>query len=586
MSGVQLQEETLSDLFWLTGSQFIWTRTLETPVLVHGQTGVSKALSEQITCLASVGMIGNHVELTQRLGLPSDTAKRVLLGALYLRYRTPEQVASAITGTCAWVLWDGERRQLIAARDRVGVYGICYAVRDATVAVACQPESVAEALNLRLAPNPRAVVAQIAGRAAPEAETFFVGVNAVAPGSVLVITPGHTQSRRYWSIKPHQILRLPSDEAYADALRGVLHTVTGEYAAADTCAVTLSAGMDSTTVAAALRAVQPGGQLVAVAWTAPELPEADEGPIAVRVAEHLRLPVATIRADLCWPLRSSEGINTRRSTPFYNYYTELWDVTFERIRELGIHVVFSGISGDHLFGGDVFAYADMLATGRWKTLFAQMRSTRSPMSWPTRIRRMMVLPTLQAYFPRMRRFVGAPVPWLRKEQHDLHYDLRPTSDAPFRRLPGVQARLNLLRDPLLPQIVEAANQQAAAHGLELRHPLLDHRLFEFATSLPTDQVFRSSVRKIIVRNAMREYLPDEVVDRPDKIYPSAIARRGLREREQTKVWSYMTGMRVAELGYVDEKALQDAYSSYLAGKTESAIFWHTLTLEDWLRRYF
>jgi asparagine synthase (glutamine-hydrolysing) len=128
--------------------------------------------------------------------------------------------------------------------------------------------------------------------------------------------------------------------------------------------------------------------------------------------------------------------------------------------------------------------------------------------------------------------------------------------------------------------------QAARHGIELRHPLLDHRLFEFAASLPTAQTFAAGMRKIILRNAMRGRLPDEVVDRRGKTYPAAIARRGLRERERAKVWSLVTNMRAADLGFVDEQRLRQAYGDYLTGRSDSSLFWHTLTLEAWLRRYF
>jgi hypothetical protein len=111
-------------------------------------------------------------------------------------------------------------------------------------------------------------------------------------------------------------------------------------------------------------------------------------------------------------------------------------------------------------------------------------------------------------------------------------------------------------------------------------------LFEFAASLPTTQTFRAGQRKVIVRNAMRDTLPDEIVDMWGKITPETISERGLREREVGKVWALLSGMRAADLGLVDEAALRETYQRYLDGKTSNALFWYTLTLEDWLRRYF
>ena len=130
------------------------------------------------------------------------------------------------------------------------------------------------------------------------------------------------------------------------------------------------------------------------------------------------------------------------------------------------------------------------------------------------------------------------------------------------------------------------NQQAEEYAIEFRHPWLDHRLVEFAASLPTEQTFRAATYKFIVRNAMKGYLPDSVLNLQDKIVPTAIATRGLRERECDKVWALITNMRAAELGFVDEGRLQQAYQDYLKGRNQSASFWYTITLEDWLRRHF
>ena len=110
-------------------------------------------------------------------------------------------------------------------------------------------------------------------------------------------------------------------------------------------------------------------------------------------------------------------------------------------------------------------------------------------------------------------------------------------------------------------------------------------MFEFAATLPTTQTFRAGARKLIMRNAMQGLLPEEILSMWDKVYASAIFDRGLQEREQSKVWRLLTDMRAAELGYVDEKRVRDAYRNYLR-REGSVRFCFTITLEDWLRRYF
>ena len=164
--------------------------------------------------------------------------------------------------------------------------------------------------------------------------------------------------------------------------------------------------------------------------------------------------------------------------------------------------------------------------------------------------------------------------------------LRRERDVPRDGGPARWARLGLAGDAKLSRTAAHYTALAARQGVDFRQPLIDHRVVEFALSLPPSQAVRAGRRKIVVRNAMRGLLPDEVVDRPRKVLPTAIGERGLRERETDKVWDYLTNMRASALGFVDERLLRRAYQDYLDRRTNDELFWYAVTLEDWLRRHF
>lgn len=536
-----------------------------------------------VECLWWGGFIANRAELGQGAAAAGESSDPGLLESLYRVQgrRTPQPIA----GPYAWLLWDAARRRVLGARDRLGTLGLYYALDGDRLLTANRLDVLLSALPFNPAPNLRAAVAQINGLPPPEGETFFEGIRSLPPGSLLTVDRDTVTVERYWRPEAQPLLRLPKDADYADAFRPLLLDVVKEYLPPARLGMTLSSGLDSTTVAAAVRQVAPGQDAVAIYWAAPDLPEADEGRYALAVASRLGLSAIEVRADRYWPLCTAEGMRTRRSSPLRNYYTELWDATFDAARHAGVETIFTGVSGDHLFGGNVFAYPDLFLTGRWLDLARQVREhlPRSTFRLPALLRHMLLGPIRETYWPR--RPATAPAPWLGQAYRSVYEECLPPPIRDWHLLPGRRQRLAALRDPLLPQIAELSNLQAAENDIELRHPLLDHRLFEFAASLPTDQTFRAAWRKGIVRNAMRGVLPDEVLDLFDKIYPTAIARRGLQEREQAKIWPLLTRMRAADLGLVDEGRLRDAYRAYLEGKG-GALFWHTLTLEDWLRRYF
>jgi len=528
------------------------------------------------------GFIANRRELLDHCNLPSEISDSALLVDLYARHglRTPSLIAGPLT----WALWDSPNQRLIAARDRLGIYGFYYTCIGAQIHLAGEASSLLSATEASL--NPRAIASQISGQAPPAEETFYRNIQAVGPGSLLIVTRERLLRERYWSLAPQPLRKLRTDACYADLFREQLFRVTAEYCGKRPVGVTLSGGMDSTTVAAALRNVSPDNSVAAFSWVSPELPEADESCEIFATTEKLRCFLYTISADQFWPLRADPGIRTSRSGPFFNFYHDLWDATFREAVRRGVTELHSGLGGDHMFGGNVFSYPDLLLTGCWVRLATEIRAhlPSSAFDLPHLLRRMVLGPVAMTLLPHLKRWRTKAPAWLAVPLRE--FPEAESSEAPGHLLPGRQKRLQIMREPLLPMIAEILTAQATQHGVELRHPLLDHRLFELAASLPTTQAFAAGMQKIILRNAMRGLLPDEVVNRRHKIYPNAIAERGLREREQAKVWALMTNMVAAEMGFVDEARLREEYQRYLNGKTRSALFWHTLTLESWLREYF
>ena len=530
--------------------------------------------------LWSAGFIANRRELLARLGAPAAISDLELAVALY--QRCGSDAPRLVYGPFAWVLWDGDRRRLLAVRDRLGVHELCYHEADGTLLLAGGIEPLLEVSRPEV--NPRAVLAQLHGRAPAPGETFYLGISAVEPGGLLTVTRDRIATEVYWRPGPRPLLRLRDDAAYAGAFRDLLLPIAGEYTPAGEVGVTLSGGLDSTTVAAAIREAAPATVCTAFSWIAPELPAADESAAIAAVCRRLGCRSVTIAGDQHWPLRGDPGIRPEPATPLANSYAGLWEATFRSVREHGVSVLFSGLSGDTLFGGEVFSYPDLVLTGRWLRLASEIRdqARHSELTALQLVRWMALAPIANAYLPARERRRSPSVPWLGER---LRREAPAEPPRLSRRLlPGRRERLRQLRDPLLPFVAAQVTRQAAAYGIDFRHPLLDHRLFDFAAALPTTQAFAAGKRKVILRHAMRGRLPDEVLDRRGKTYPEAIFRRGLRERERAKAWALMTGMRAAKMGFVDERRLREAYGDYLAGRSRSARFWHTLSLEAWLRR--
>jgi asparagine synthase (glutamine-hydrolysing) len=529
------------------------------------------------------GWLANRRSLLETLALPGDAALETVVGAAYRRWG--RVFPDRFEGTVAAILWEAGAGTLLLVADRLGHATPAWMHGSSGLRVAADPDHLLEPRTEPLELDELSVVCFLGGDVPPPGRTFFRGVRTVPAGCWVALSPQREVACRYWRPEPKPVLKLASDAAYAERLTEVLGEVIADYAP-PRAGVTMTSGLDSNSVAAVLRAVAPATELRAFGWSAPELPESDELPLARRVADRLGVPLREIRVDACWPLRGAANGLTPRSEPFRNYYEEAWEATFRAVRADGLDVLITGAGGDSLVGGVVYSYPDLLLRGRWRELAGQLRRhlPRSSFTPPELLRRMILRPILQAYSPTWQERLARPVPWLAERHRDLYRRTVAAHDPPRAVLPGRYLRLRSLRDRATRRILPHLARHAARHGVRLLHPLLDRRLIDFAAGLPTEQSFAEGVWKVALRRAMRGRLPDEVVELRGKIAPTALLARGLRERETARVWELMTDMRAAELGFVDEPALRQHYREYLDGRHSGAMFWYTVTLEDWLRR--
>jgi asparagine synthase (glutamine-hydrolysing) len=122
-----------------------------------------------------------------------------------------------------------------------------------------------------------------------------------------------------------------------------------------------------------------------------------------------------------------------------------------------------------------------------------------------------------------------------------------------------------------------------AHSLEVREPLMDHPLVEWLATLPSDLKIRGGESKFLLKRAMEDRLPKDVLYRPKMGFAVPLARwfRGpLRQR----VHASLTGEALAQCGYFDPACLRRIAADHLAGVRDySTPIWTLLMFESFLR---
>ena len=538
--------------------------------------------------LWSIGYIANRGELIHRYGLSRQSSTLDLLLFLFQKMGAAAS-ARLVTGPCSWIVWDSAQKLLFVVSDRMGLAPLYHAQFAGCLWIADDEDVLLTKTGIPRQANPSAIVAKIVSLSMLEDETIYQGIYKLTPGTVWTCASNHSSRLTYWRAKLQPVLHLKSNQEYAEALRALLIQVVDEHVPREQFALTLSSGMDSSSLAGALRLLRPNDRIPSLGWSMPELPDGNEKEWILATSQKLDLDLTELRADQLWPLKPSSPCE---ELPQMTAYQEIWGVACSEARKKGIRVLITGAMGDQCFGNFICSYSDLLLSLRWIELGQQIRHEWvqgyyiRPPDWKTPLRRS--LRPLKQYIENLllHRKQVAPASWLHPSQQVVYERVRYANRRPFKLgLPARVMRWWQIIDPENLQNILQFHKLAQKFGIEMRHPLWDHRILEFALQLPAEQTYQAGTHKIILRNAMCGVLPDMVVELRNKISMFSLFHRGLRERSIEQAMVLMTNMRLADMGYVLPSELQAVYQRYVGGETDDQNFFFTLMLESQVRAW-
>lgn len=479
-------------------------------------------------------------------------------------------------------VWSRTNTGLLTARDYLGITPLFYTWggNDGWTIGTTVGEILDQLPETRRRLDEDSVVAHVAGPAAPDpAHTFYSRIHAVPPGTLMRFTSEKAETLRYWRPAETPARHGLDLQTAAAELRALVIEVVTDHLPDRPVAISLSSGLGSATVLAAL--VEAGADVEAITWTSTDVPGSDETRWARRMASKLGVELTELPMNT-EDLLPESGVFTRRSTPYFDKFDHMWRVTASTAAELGRDVLYTGFGADHLFGGSVLAAADLLMRLRLGQLLDHLSRSRESERADGFLPRL-VSPIVGQTIPGLAVPRNRPVAWLHERRKEIWQKRRRQMVGPGL-LPGRAMRISRLTDGSIPQLSEDLTARGSPHGIEMYHPLLDRRLLDFALSLPSWLLDDGQADRLVLREAMRGLIPEEVVDL-ERVLPGVIARKALRARE-TQLLSLARNMRAADLGYVDEGVFFDHVAAFFREKHDDMSFWNTLTLEDWLRRWW
>ena len=479
--------------------------------------------------------LDNRGELLAELGLgqrAAVTGDAAIVLHAYLAWG--EACVEHFLGDFAFAVWDPRRRSLFCARDQLGLRCLYYhhspgrffAFATAPRAILVLPQTPYRINEARIADF---LVQDQMLEGIDKTSTFFEDVFRLPPAHTLTATQKGIRMSRYWKLAPEPELRLPSDEAYAEAFLAVFEeAVRCRLRSVGPPAVMLSGGIDSGTVAAVARealAREHRGPLLTFSAVSPE-GDADPETRAIRAATAMDdlEPHLVSYADMDDLVPDLVRLTLEEDEPFDGNMT-LVRVLYLAARRAGVKVMIDGAAGDVVLS-EGRRLARLLRAGRWRTAYREAAGQNQFFKGACPPRPELLRSARAAFFSDVLLRRLRPLQRQRRAARIVRESL---IDAEFARRVPVTERLQtlwsheigLLRDagaerahaiehPYLTVGKERYERVAAAVAVEPRDPFLDRRVVAFSVRLPGEQILDSGWPKAILRRSTNGLLPDDV----------------------------------------------------------------------------
>ena len=564
-----------------SGSQPMHTREGDLHVVFNGEIYNFPELRKELETAGHVFQTTSDTEI-------------ILLG-----YRQwGDAVVEKLYGMFAFVLWDSKQRRVIMARDRVGKKPLYYWQQGDHLVFASELKAL-----LALIPNtpeidPRALDCYLSFGYVPSPMSIYQGIHKLLPAHFLTSTGAGCSTDRYWDLhfKENSSLTIESAiEEYESLLdqatrcRLMSEVPLGAF---------LSGGIDSSLVVAAMSEAMNKPVLTNTIGFSED--KFNELPLARMISNQLGTDhhEFTLEADVVdvlpriayhfdEPLADSSAVPT-------------WYVC--QMARRNVTVALSGDGGDESFAGYSFRYNPHLTESRIRNkipmalralVFGPLASVY-PQS--TRLPRYL---RLKSYLENMATSDAEAfyqdLIWLRRSDRQQLYssafisqlsgyepleEVYPKYSGPNGHDPLSRAQYTDINFYMTEDVLVKVDRMSMAHSLEVRAPLLDHRLLEFAATLPVEMKIKQGQGKWLMRQVAKKRYPEKIINHPKQGFSIPAAswlRKELKEIAADKIFN-----STVIQNYLNQQQVQRLWNEHQSGKQDhNVLLWGLMMLGFW-----
>jgi asparagine synthase (glutamine-hydrolysing) len=523
---------------------------------------------------------------------------------LHLYEEHGENCVGFLQGMFAIALWDSVNRKLFLARDHLGQKPLFYCERNGSFAFASEVKGILASGIVDPGIDTQALWHYLSLRYMPDNYSMFAGIQKLPAATSLVFAGGKVSSRRYWNVDFNKKLS-GREEDIAEQLHALLKETVASHLLSDVRVGTfLSGGIDSGTIAS-LMAIQSPERIPRFSIGTREK-QFNELPYAKLVSDKFNMETyeKIVEPDLIHSIPSMIYHMDEPSDPFGFGVYLVAQLAAEHVK-----VVLSGDGGDENFAGyDRYVGQRLVdyycVLPKWfRQGFIKKLTDRIPETFGYKS-----LAQKAAWVNEMSLFSGGEryaqslgvLRFTHQAKQQLFTDAVQKQFSEYRSSEKILEYFNadnasdvvdkMLYTDLMTRmpdhLLTIGDRMTMAHSLESRAPLIDHRVVEFAASIPANMKLRGNQTKHMLRKVASRYLPDQVVKLEKQGFRFPL---GVWFRADLKAFlrSLFRQSRFVELGIFEQSYIDTLLDEHIGGKVDHNYrIWILLNLEIWYRLYF
>jgi asparagine synthase (glutamine-hydrolysing) len=518
-----------------------------------------------------------------------------------------DECVDRFRGMFAFAIWDAPKRRLLLVRDRIGIKPLYWTMADDALLFGSEIKALLASGMVDAVPNHAVLPEVLSTRYTSGEETLFRGIYKLLPGHRLIFEGGVVTTQQYWDVPSRQSSVDSRQSAVANPVerfKELLEESVRLRLMADVpLGMFLSGGIDSSAVAAIMaRMIDRPLQTFSVAFkdrAFNELEYAREVARAIGAVPHEI--VIDDRAffgalpKLVW--HEDEPIAHTSSVPLY---------FVSALARQHVTVVLTGEGSDELLAG-YGKYPRVAWNWRAGTVYERML--------PAAVRESIARGIVPMLPRKLARYAKRSFLTMDRSPEAMFFDnfasirladqqrlLAPAFRAAATRAGAYTSSLGYFNTPngtstlldrllyadiktYLVELLMKQDQMSMATSIESRVPFLDHKLVEFAATLPDAWKLSGFTTKRILRESMKGLLPESILNRPKMGFPVPFAgwTRGAWNDVARDV---LLDRRSRERGLIDPPAVDALLRDHAAGRTEGGDrIWSLLNLELWHRTF-